>query len=122
MFPEFYVIFFCPGRCRKGTDTDKHVRLSQILLCLENAGHAGQGINGECIEEMRLHRKSLMEDHQATPELLADCSADSKTFCPNSKPVAGATIHCLMQHAMSPRKSERITKNCRARVSKTTSR
>lgn len=103
-------------RCRNGADADKHVRLSQILLCLGNAARAGQALNNDCVGEIQALRKSLMEDYQATPELLADCNADSKKFCPNAKPVAGATIHCLMQHAMTPKKTERISSSCRQRV------
>ena len=104
-------------RCRKGaTDSDKQVRLAQILLCLENATHLGQEMNGECVEDIRQHRKSLMEDYNATPELLANCHHDRLKFCEAGKSLNGKTIHCLMQHAMSPKKEDRIEDKCREQV------
>jgi len=97
-------------KCRRGvSSSDKIVRLSQILLCLENEMHKGQEINGDCLDELKLHRKSLMEDHSVTPELLAACTEDKQRYCQN-KGIHGKTLHCLMAHAAS--RKERLRPQC----------
>lgn len=78
--------------------------------------HSGQKIDGECLDEMKQHRKALMEDHRLTPELLNDCTEDIVKFCKNRK-VNGKTIHCLMEHALIRNEEEMISAQCRARVS-----
>jgi Golgi apparatus protein 1 len=104
-------------KCRRGVETsDKHVRLSQILLCLENEFHKGQDINGDCIEEIKMHRKSLMDDHSLTPELLTACAIDKQKFCAN-KGIHGKTLHCLMAHAQIREHAKRLQPPCMAEVS-----
>lgn len=105
-------------RCRRETSAtaDKQVRLSQILLCLENAAHmGGVEINGECMAEIKQHRRALMEDYRLTPELLAACSEEQKSYCAE-RGVNGNTIHCLMALAQTRKTERMISDRCRAGV------
>ncbi|CAG7726469.1 unnamed protein product [Allacma fusca] len=102
-------------RCRRETSStsDKHVRLSQILLCLENAAHTGHEINRECLYEIKQHRRALLEDYTLTPELLSACISEQTNYCAG-KGVNGNTIHCLMALAQSRDMDMRIKPQCRA--------
>jgi Golgi apparatus protein 1 len=100
-------------KCRRGaSSSDKHVRLSQILLCLENEQHKGQEIGGECLDEIKQHRKSLLDDFSVTPELLSACQVDKDKFCAD-KGIHGKTLHCLMAHAQKGQtNNERLSDKC----------
>ena len=56
------------------------VKLSQILLCLEENIRDGREVSGQCVAEIKQIRREMMED----------CS-DTKTQR------QGQTIHCLMR-------------------------
>lgn len=80
------------------TVKDRKVKLAQVLLCLENALHRGDGIGGECQAEMLDHRRALLEDYRLSPEVVYSCQQDIKTKC-RAREIGGKTLHCLMKHA-----------------------
>lgn len=103
-------------KCRRdASSSDRNIRLSQILLCLENEGHKGHQLNGDCVEEIKEHRRALLEDYRVTPELLQACKEDTTRFC-QGEGISGKTIHCLMQQAQSRRPEEKISVECVAEL------
>jgi Golgi apparatus protein 1 len=55
------------------------------------------------VEEMRVIRRSLLEDFSVTPELVVSCRHEIETNCKNGGGKdnhQGNTIHCLMKAAM----------------------
>ena len=81
----------------------KTVKLAEILLCLEDVMRNEEAeIDGACQNEMKLHRKSLMEDYSISPELVSTCRDDIENSCNtvqgNRHP--GEIIHCLLRTAM----------------------
>lgn len=99
------------AHCRRQTSDDKSIRLAQVLLCLENVMKNGTRIDSECENEMRDHRKILMEDYRVSPEIVDGCSNDIKRFC-NDLEVGGKTLHCLMEHARGKNSKKRIKDTC----------
>ncbi|XP_045028229.1 LOW QUALITY PROTEIN: Golgi apparatus protein 1 [Daphnia magna] len=98
-------------KCFKETNSpvkDRKVKLAQVLLCLENAMHAGNAIGGECQAEMLDHRRQLLEDYRLSPEVVYSCQEDIKTNC-RTKEIGGKTLHCLMKHA---RRQNGISDTC----------
>ncbi|KAI9558756.1 Golgi apparatus protein 1 [Daphnia sinensis] len=98
-------------KCFKETNSpvkDRKVKLAQVLLCLENAMHAGSAIGGECQAEMLDHRRQLLEDYRLSPEVVYSCQEDIKTNC-RTKEIGGKTLHCLMKHA---RRQNGISDTC----------
>ena len=59
-------------------------------------------INGACQKEMKMHRKSLMEDYSISPELVSKCRDDIENSCTgkSSGSHPGEIIHCLLRTAM----------------------
>ena len=54
-------------------------RLAQILLCLEDVlRNEEAALGGECVAEMRDHRRMVMEDYSISPEIVAACKKDIK--------------------------------------------
>ncbi|ODN04277.1 Golgi apparatus protein 1 [Orchesella cincta] len=103
-------------KCRRdASSSDRNIRLSQILLCLENEAHKGHELNGDCVEEIKEHRRALMEDFRVTPELLSACKEDKDKYC-STEGLSGRTIHCLMAHAQSRHLDERISDQCVAQL------
>lgn len=100
-------------RCRKGVVEDKDVRLAQILLCLENVSRDNTSkISQNCLDEIKDHRRMLMNDYRLSPELMQNCANDITSFCRNVE-TGGKTIHCLMDHARPrKRKDKRISIAC----------
>ncbi|XP_052230402.1 Golgi apparatus protein 1-like [Dreissena polymorpha] len=97
------------NKCIAGMDTaGGHAQRSTILLCLENGLKQGVKPAGECMTQMSLLRKSLMEDYQITPEIVSNCGLEIDKFCRMQAGLdeQGGTIHCLMQMA-NPRERDR---------------
>ncbi|XP_037799147.1 Golgi apparatus protein 1-like [Penaeus monodon] len=109
------------NQCRRGLGDHNHdVKLSHILLCLEEAEKkAGKDIERACKEEMLTHRRMLMEDYQLSPDLLVDCSKDISQFCHDGIETGGRTLHCLMKHAHSHNQQETISDLCKRRLQET---
>ena len=76
----------------------------------------GSRVSKECRMEMLVHRKMLMEDYRLSPELVGKCSEDIDKFCKGLE-VGGRTIHCLMEHARTRKKKDRISYICQREVS-----
>lgn len=103
-------------KCRRdASSSDRNIRLSQILLCLENEAHKGQELNGDCVEEIKEHRRALLEDFRVTPELLSACKEDKERYCAGEG-LSGRTIHCLMSHAQPRNNGGRISSQCIAEL------
>lgn len=102
------------SHCRKQTSDDKTIRLSQVLLCLENVVKNGTKVENDCRLEMRDHRKMLMEDYRLSPEIVSGCSLEIKKFC---KEVGSKTIHCLMDIARPNGEEKRVRSSCERVVS-----
>ncbi|XP_017101491.2 Golgi apparatus protein 1 isoform X2 [Drosophila bipectinata] len=107
--------------CRKGVSEDKHVRLAQILLCLESVSKNGTKLAPACLAELSDHRRMLMTDYQLSPELLSDCADDIPKFCPEEHKAqlvnglastGGEIIHCLLSHVKARRQQRRVTAQC----------
>lgn len=100
--------------CRKGSSDDTHeMKLSRILLCLENALRQGASIDEACKEEMLAHRRQLMEDYKLSPDLMMACKNDLEKFCSGGIETGGRTLHCLMKHTRSHTPSRRVSDQCR---------
>lgn len=113
--------------CRRGVSEDKHVRLAQILLCLETVEKNGTRIAPECRAEIDDHRRMLMSDGQLSPEILSDCADDISKFCVSADKLSiigigqgtgGEIIHCLMEHARRKRKEKHVTSQCQRSLEK----
>lgn len=109
--------------CRKGSSNDAHdVKLSKILLCLENALKQGANIDGSCREEMLAHRRQLLEDFKLSPDLMLACRVELEQFCHSGQggggEGGGRTLHCLMKHARSHKMRKRVTDECRRELEK----
>ena len=94
----------------KGITSYKRTNITNSTLISD------QKLSGLCVTEMRNIRQSLMEDYQITPEIVCHCGEEIDKFCKkpegNGLDKAGATIHCLMQHAnLHERQIEEMTKN-----------
>ncbi|XP_020816562.1 Golgi apparatus protein 1 isoform X1 [Drosophila serrata] len=107
--------------CRRGVSEDKHVRLAQILLCLESVSKNGTRLAPACLTELIDHRRMLMTDYQLSPELLNDCADDIPKFCPDEhkaqlvngvSSTGGEIIHCLLEHVKARRQQRRVTAQC----------
>ncbi|XP_017001881.2 Golgi apparatus protein 1 isoform X1 [Drosophila takahashii] len=107
--------------CRRGVSEDKHVRLAQILLCLESVSKNGTKLAPACLTELTEHRRMLMTDYQLSPELLNDCADDIPKFCPDEHKAqlvngmtstGGEIIHCLLEHVKARRQQRRVTAQC----------
>ncbi|SPP77134.1 Golgi apparatus protein 1 isoform X1 [Drosophila guanche] len=107
--------------CRRGVSEDKHVRLAQILLCLESVSKNGTKLAPSCLTELTDHRRMLMTDYQLSPELLSDCADDIPKFCPEEHKAqlvngltgtGGEIIHCLLEHVKARRPQRRVTAQC----------
>uniref|UniRef100_A0A8C4QBS8 Golgi apparatus protein 1 n=1 Tax=Eptatretus burgeri TaxID=7764 RepID=A0A8C4QBS8_EPTBU len=74
----------------------REVRLSHLLICLENAMHNGKSISSDCQGEMLDFRHILMEDYSLSPEIVLNCHSEISSMCfgLNKK---GRTLHCLMR-------------------------
>ena len=94
-------------KCRGEEHEDATVKLSVVLLCLEDNLRDGRKVGGKCVEEMRQIRRSLMEDFALTPELVTSCTREIATFCKEKEgdQEHGQTIHCLMKNAMDKDKT-----------------
>lgn len=91
--------------CRQKVSTDKTVRLSQILLCLEDFMRRGrednkQIISSECQDEIVEHRRLLMDDYRLSPEVVSNCKNETSLYC-SDYGYGGKTLHCLMGHALN---------------------
>nr|XP_022918978.1 Golgi apparatus protein 1 isoform X1 [Onthophagus taurus] len=102
--------------CRRQTSEDKSIRLAQVLLCLENVMKNGTKIDNDCENEMKDHRRILMEDFRLSPEIVDGCSLDIKKFC-NNLEVGGKTLHCLMEHARV-KNTKKIRDSCQRALEK----
>ncbi|XP_018326849.1 Golgi apparatus protein 1 isoform X2 [Agrilus planipennis] len=98
------------SHCRK-QDQDKHTRLAQVLLCLENYAHNGTRIDPDCEIEMANHRRMLMDDYRLSPEIVTSCSDEIHKFCSGLE-TGGRTIHCLMDHARLRNIRRKISDTC----------
>ncbi|WAR12979.1 GSLG1-like protein [Mya arenaria] len=80
---------------------DGHAQRSSVLLCLEHALKSGHRPAAECLTEMTMLRKTLLEDYQITPEIVANCDQEIELFCKAKEGLdaQGGTLHCLMEHA-----------------------
>ncbi|KAK8385192.1 hypothetical protein O3P69_012180 [Scylla paramamosain] len=108
--------------CRKGSSNDVHdVKLSKILLCLENALRKGASIDGSCRDEMLAHRRQLMEDYKLSPDLMVACQKELDQLCHGGmvSEGGGRTLHCLMKHARSHKMGrKRVTDECKRELEK----
>lgn len=74
------------NQCRDQVNKEDHVtvKLSQILLCLETSWKAkeedNQDFSAQCLQEMKEHRRMLMEDYRISPEIVQMCKDDIKVF------------------------------------------
>ncbi|KAG8034414.1 hypothetical protein G9C98_007490 [Cotesia typhae] len=103
------------NHCRKYVSDDKEIRLAQILLCLESAFKNGSKIDSDCQREMFDHRKMLMEDYSLSPEIVDGCAKDISEHC-NGLKDGGVTIHCLMKHIKTRKKSAQVSPECQRAV------
>lgn len=104
------------SHCRKQTSNERTVRLSQVLLCLENISKNGSTLDPQCEVELLDYRKMLMEDYRLSPEIVNGCKDEIERFC-NGLEVGGKTIHCLMDHARLRNVKKRIGDVCQRGVS-----
>ena len=100
-------------KCKDVVDKDSKnaVKLSQILLCLEQSIRDGKEVSGQCVAEMREIRREMMEDYSISPELVSNCGKEIDEHCPDTKTQrhgGGGTIHCLMQLASQQRGENRV--------------
>ncbi|VEN58943.1 unnamed protein product [Callosobruchus maculatus] len=93
--------------CRKQSIvTDKTAKLAQILLCLENAVRNGTYLFGRaCTDEMKEHRRMLMENYNLSPEIVHACRGETMKYC-SGYSIGGKTIHCLLNLAVKSRDEE----------------
>ncbi|XP_064105225.1 Golgi apparatus protein 1-like [Macrobrachium nipponense] len=104
--------------CRKGSSDDNHdVKLSRILLCLENAMKNGKNLENNCKEEMLSHRRMLMEDYKLSPNLMVHCKNEIETFCGGGVETGGRTLHCLMKQIRNHNHRKQISDTCRREMS-----
>ena len=101
--------------CRKVLDKEgkNAVKLSQVLLCLEENIRTGQQVSGQCLNEMREIRREMMEDYNISPELVANCGHEIDQFCSDKKK-HGHTIHCLMSVASERQSGRSLGDKCGA--------
>ncbi|XP_027200699.2 Golgi apparatus protein 1 [Dermatophagoides pteronyssinus] len=110
-------------QCRENIKGRKEIRLSRILLCLENVHSKGLNLLPECQAEMLLHRRFLFENYKLTPDLVDACQNDLHDFCPNIE-FGAKILHCLMKHSKTKRRRgdahdrKRISSNCQQEVEK----
>ena len=86
--------------CKKVIDKESKnaVKLSQILLCLEENIRDGREVSGQCVAEIKEIRREMMEDYSISPELVANCGQEIDEHCSDTKTQRqGQTIHCLMR-------------------------
>ena len=108
-------------QCRENVKGRKEVRLSQILLCLENVHSKGLPLLAECQAEMLLHRRFLFENYKLTPDLVEACQNDIQEFCSNVE-FGAKILHCLMKYAKAKRRRgdahvrRKISSNCQREV------
>ena len=70
-------------KCKDVVDKDSKnaVKLSQILLCLEQSIRDGKEVSGQCVAEMREIRREMMEDYSISPELVSNCGKEIDEHC-----------------------------------------
>merc|ERR1712098_123201 len=103
--------------CKKVIDKDRSngVKLSQVLLCLEESIRDGHDVSGQCLNEMREIRREMMEDFNISPELVANCGTEIDEHCADTKKkMKGQTIHCLMKLATDESDHKKIGDKCEA--------
>jgi len=103
--------------CKKVIDKDSNngVKLSQVLLCLEESIRDGHDVSGQCLNEMREIRREMMEDFNISPELVANCGTEIDEHCADTKKkMKGQTIHCLMKLATDESDHKKIGDKCEA--------
>ncbi len=73
-------------------------RLTKVLLCLEGAMHKDPtSIGAVCLNEMREHRRMLVEDFRISPEVVGACRKAIKQHCDGERGLAArTTLHCLL--------------------------
>ena len=101
--------------CKKVVDKNSNngVKLSQILLCLEENIRDGHSVGGQCLNEMREIRREMMEDYNISPELVANCGSEIDDHCADTKTqMKGQTIHCLMKLATEQTDHKKIGDKC----------
>ena len=100
--------------CGKVVDKESKnaVKLSQILLCLEENIRDGHDVSGVCVNEMREIRREMMEDFNISPELVANCGTEIDEYCSDTKQKQGQTIHCLMKLATEQTDHKKIGDKC----------
>ncbi|XP_043245383.1 Golgi apparatus protein 1-like [Amphibalanus amphitrite] len=76
------------------------VKLSFVLLCLEDHQKSGHTVSGECLQQVTDHRRALMEDFSISPEVVMACAEDIPRLCEEeTQNKNGKVIHCLMMHS-----------------------
>ena len=98
-------------KCKEVIDKDSKnaVKLSQILLCLEQNIRDGNDVSGQCVAEMREIRREMMEDFNISPELVANCGHEIDEYCADTKTQKhGKTIHCLMKLASEQSEDKKV--------------
>uniref|UniRef100_A0A2P2I582 Golgi apparatus protein 1-like n=1 Tax=Hirondellea gigas TaxID=1518452 RepID=A0A2P2I582_9CRUS len=102
-----------------------YIKLSVILLCLEDGLRRGGTVDTTCQEEMLNHRRMLLEDYQLSPDLVVACKGELKRLCGGGKELGGRTLHCLMKHArLHPKKGmdpaeSKLAPQCKRKVEET---
>ena len=83
--------------CKKVIDKESKnaVKLSQILLCLEENIRDGREVSGQCVAEIKEIRREMMEDYSISPELVANCGQEIDEHCSDTK-----TQRCLMSQIL----------------------
>lgn len=98
----------------------KEARMATILLCLETVMKDGEEVRPECVAELQDMRRTLLEDYEVSPNLVAACSEEIQRECQRMEK-GGRTLHCLMDLARPKRKDgdanvERIGPQCKAEL------
>ncbi|XP_041376284.1 Golgi apparatus protein 1-like [Gigantopelta aegis] len=97
--------------CLEGADHHEDTRRATVLLCLEDKVKNDQPVDGECLGEMRELRRTIMEDYNVSPDIVAKCGHDIESYCAKVNP-GDSTLHCLMSHA----RSGELSSECRAQL------
>ena len=122
-------------QCGKAAEAKgDHFYLSFLILCLENAEHAGGadtannnvksagGLQAACRHEVQTFRQLLLSDYQLNPEVVLSCAKDIQQYCGGQLQQHGNTMHCLMGVAAQGRKQQpprTLNAQCFAAVSQT---
>ncbi|VDP10969.1 unnamed protein product [Soboliphyme baturini] len=87
--------------CMVDEQHPEYLKLTRVLLCLENVVHSGGRLGRNCEIQTLQHRQMLLSDYRIDPEIIDACSADIAKHCQNSLEGGGRTLHCLMGAAKS---------------------